>query len=252
MLLCRIAPSLAPRAAGGRRRPFASATIPEFARAADARDPRLVVVILRGALDGLSAVAPIGDPDYAALHGDLALQVVRWQIMAATSEPPVFENGLGAQTFGGVDPNKYDLVRAYVGMNGAIILSTMEVVAEYAVDFDFAFSFETGTATQPVSQTFWSGDTTHNPNWVEWTGNLPAVAGAQPQRLRSLRVRLATRVAQPDRSVNIPANAGPFLYRYCLNAAGCAQSVDPNFPQWARTRTITTDVSMPNLATDFY
>jgi uncharacterized protein (DUF1501 family) len=53
---------------------FASATIPKFARAADARDPRLVVVILRGALDGLSAVAPIGDPDYAALHGDLALQ----------------------------------------------------------------------------------------------------------------------------------------------------------------------------------
>jgi uncharacterized protein (DUF1501 family) len=53
---------------------FASATIPAFARAADARDPRLVVMILRGALDGLSALAPIGDPDYAALHGDLALQ----------------------------------------------------------------------------------------------------------------------------------------------------------------------------------
>ena len=31
-------------------------------------------MILRGALDGLSAVAPIGDPDYAALHGELALQ----------------------------------------------------------------------------------------------------------------------------------------------------------------------------------
>ena len=42
------------------------------ASAAGARDPRLVVVILRGAVDGLSAVAPVGDPDYAALHGDLA------------------------------------------------------------------------------------------------------------------------------------------------------------------------------------
>jgi uncharacterized protein (DUF1501 family) len=42
------------------------------ASAANARDPRLVVIILRGALDGLSAVPPIGDPDYADLHGDLA------------------------------------------------------------------------------------------------------------------------------------------------------------------------------------
>jgi uncharacterized protein (DUF1501 family) len=42
------------------------------ASAAGARDPRLVVVILRGAVDGLSAIPPVGDPDYAALHGDLA------------------------------------------------------------------------------------------------------------------------------------------------------------------------------------
>ena len=49
------------------------AYLPKFARAADGRDPRLIVVILRGALDGLATVAPIGDPDYAALHGSIAL-----------------------------------------------------------------------------------------------------------------------------------------------------------------------------------
>jgi uncharacterized protein (DUF1501 family) len=49
------------------------AYLPRFARAADGRDPRLVVVILRGALDGLATVAPIGDPDYAGLHGSIAL-----------------------------------------------------------------------------------------------------------------------------------------------------------------------------------
>ena len=54
---------------------FASAALPRWASAAEARDPRLVVIILRGALDGLSAVAPIGDPDYADLHRNLAL---RW------------------------------------------------------------------------------------------------------------------------------------------------------------------------------
>ncbi|GAA0007221.1 hypothetical protein BRDID11002_72270 [Bradyrhizobium diazoefficiens] len=49
------------------------AYLPKFARAADGRDPRLIVVILRGALDGLSTVAPVGDPDYAGLHGSIAL-----------------------------------------------------------------------------------------------------------------------------------------------------------------------------------
>jgi uncharacterized protein (DUF1501 family) len=49
------------------------AYLPKFARAADGRDPRLIVVILRGALDGLATVAPLGDPDYAGLHGSIAL-----------------------------------------------------------------------------------------------------------------------------------------------------------------------------------
>jgi len=53
---------------------FASASIPRGASAAGARDPRLVVVILRGALDGLTAVAPLGDPDYFNLHQELALR----------------------------------------------------------------------------------------------------------------------------------------------------------------------------------
>ena len=49
------------------------AYLPKFARAADGRDPRLIIIILRGALDGLATVAPIGDPDYAGLHGSIAL-----------------------------------------------------------------------------------------------------------------------------------------------------------------------------------
>src|SRR5262249_10576522 len=50
------------------------AYLPKFARAADGRDPRLIVVILRGALAGLPAVATLGDPAYAALHGSSALR----------------------------------------------------------------------------------------------------------------------------------------------------------------------------------
>jgi uncharacterized protein (DUF1501 family) len=51
----------------------AAAFAPRPLSAAGARDPRVVVIILRGALDGLAAVAPVGDPDYAPLHGALAL-----------------------------------------------------------------------------------------------------------------------------------------------------------------------------------
>jgi uncharacterized protein (DUF1501 family) len=54
---------------------FAWAQLPRLASAAGARDPRLVVIVLRGALDGLAAVAPIGDPDYQRLHGQIALSL---------------------------------------------------------------------------------------------------------------------------------------------------------------------------------
>ena len=40
-------------------------------------DSRLVVVILRGALDGLTAVPPVGDPDYGSVRGALALSAAR-------------------------------------------------------------------------------------------------------------------------------------------------------------------------------
>lgn len=41
---------------------------------AGTRDPRLLCVVLRGGLDGLSLAAPVADPDYARLRGALALR----------------------------------------------------------------------------------------------------------------------------------------------------------------------------------
>jgi uncharacterized protein (DUF1501 family) len=51
----------------------ASAAIPNVLFAHAATSSRLVVMILRGALDGLAAVPPHGDPDYADLHRELAI-----------------------------------------------------------------------------------------------------------------------------------------------------------------------------------
>src|SRR5262245_54517156 len=40
---------------------------------AGTRDPRLLIMVLRGGLDGMTAVAPVGDPDYARLRAAIAL-----------------------------------------------------------------------------------------------------------------------------------------------------------------------------------
>ncbi|NKC34294.1 DUF1501 domain-containing protein [Falsiroseomonas selenitidurans] len=52
--------------AGGARLALAEAAPP-------AAEARLVVILLRGAMDGLHAVIPYGDPDYATLRGVLAM-----------------------------------------------------------------------------------------------------------------------------------------------------------------------------------
>src|SRR3954466_2140481 len=51
---------------------FAWAHVPRVARAAG-RAPRFLTIVLRGALDGLAMVAPVGDPDWVKLRGDRAL-----------------------------------------------------------------------------------------------------------------------------------------------------------------------------------
>lgn len=51
---------------------FSWGMLPKYASAATG-DPRLLVVVLRGGMDGLSVVVPYGDPSYASARGKLAL-----------------------------------------------------------------------------------------------------------------------------------------------------------------------------------
>jgi uncharacterized protein (DUF1501 family) len=85
------------------------AYLPKFARAADGRDPRLVVVILRGALDGLATIAPVGDPDYADLHGAIAL----------TSDGP--HAALMLDSFFALHPSMPEFARMYREKRAAVI-----------------------------------------------------------------------------------------------------------------------------------
>ena len=142
MPLCEV-PSLSRRAllsASGAL--FASAAIPAFARAADARDPRLIVMILRGAMDGLSALAPIGDPAYADLHGELAL---RWDGEHAA---------LRIDPFFGLNPAMPNFARLY-GAKQAIALHACATNYRERSHFDGQDVLESGMPTPGQVQSGW-------------------------------------------------------------------------------------------------
>jgi uncharacterized protein (DUF1501 family) len=89
---------------------FAWAYLPKMARA-EGRDPRLLVVVLRGALDGLAAVAPVGDPDWVALRGNNVLRL----------DGPT--PGLQLNDFFALNPAMPNLDRLYRAGEASIVLA---------------------------------------------------------------------------------------------------------------------------------
>jgi len=82
----------------------AGAALPLSLFASTRGQGRLVVVILRGALDGLAAVPPHGDPDYARLHRELAI-----------APPGTADGALGLDATFGLHPALEFLHERYVG-----------------------------------------------------------------------------------------------------------------------------------------
>ena len=82
--------------------------MPRLARA-EGRDPRMLVIVLRGALDGLGAVAPVGDPDWIGLRGDRALVL--------DGKPPA----LPLDSFFALNPAMPNLHRLYKAQQATIV-----------------------------------------------------------------------------------------------------------------------------------
>jgi len=83
------------------------------------------------------------------------------------------------------------------------------------------------------------------------------IANQGPQRIRSVSVRLSTRAAQADRSNTIAVPGDPkmpttYLYRYCVLSGGCNATTNVNLLQYARMRTLTMEVSMPNQSASYW
>jgi uncharacterized protein (DUF1501 family) len=109
----------------------------------DERRSRLVVVILRGALDGLAVVPPYGDRDYAALRRDAALR--------GPGEP----NGvLPLNGFFGLHPSLAFLEQCYVAKE-LIVLHAMASPYRERSHFDGQDVLENGTPRAHAAQTGW-------------------------------------------------------------------------------------------------
>jgi prepilin-type N-terminal cleavage/methylation domain-containing protein len=197
------------------------------------------------------------------------VQIVRWEITSTTQEAtsqPQFSAGLGnvVQT-GEVDPNKYDLMRSYVdAKSGNPIPASSEIVAEYAVDLDVAFTVDqTIVGVTAPSLITYAFEDTSNAKWAQSVAGMTIGASPPvnigPQRIRSVRARLVTRTALPDRTVNVtvPNQFGSeeYMYRYCVGLPGQGApncTTNDGSLKWARTRTVTTEVSLPNNSASYY
>lgn len=199
------------------------------------------------------------------------VQIVEWEITSSITssgtpthaEPSSDYSNLGylSPTAKPPDTYKYDLIRSYLDAQGNFLTGTTEVVAEYAVDLAFAFTGDNGTSLLPAASSSTSvcaldDNTGCNVAWAKQASSLVPGSGYGPQRIRSVRARITTRAAQPDRSVTIPIVPGPyptgspfqaFVYRYYLPAG-----LYPAPLTWARARTVTTEVALPNQARNFY
>ncbi len=120
---------------------FAWAYLPKLAHA-EGRDPRFLTIILRGALDGLAAVAPVGDPNWVALRGDRALTL--------DSKTPA----LKLNDFFALNPAMPNLNRMY-GANEAIIVHACATPYRERSHFDGQDLLESGLPRPAISESGW-------------------------------------------------------------------------------------------------
>jgi uncharacterized protein (DUF1501 family) len=120
---------------------FAWTQLPKLARA-EGRDPRMLVIVLRGALDGLGAVAPAGDPGWISLRGDRAL--------ALDGTTPA----LPLDAFFALNPAMPNLHRLYHRQHATIVHATATPYRERS-HFDGQDVLESGLAKPGAADTGW-------------------------------------------------------------------------------------------------
>ena len=120
---------------------FAWPFLPRLARA-EGRDPRMLVIVLRGGLDGLAAVAPVGDPDWVALRGERAFTLA--------GQTP----GRPLDSFFALNPAMPNLHRLYAAGHAAIVHAAATPYRERS-HFDGQDVLESGLGKPGATDTGW-------------------------------------------------------------------------------------------------
>jgi len=110
---------------------------------ADPRRSRFVLVILRGALDGLAAVPPCGDRDYGHLRGEFALRA-----------PGEAKGALPLNGFFGLHPSLGFLGQSYAARELIVFHAVASPYRERS-HFDGQDVLENGTTQAHAAQTGW-------------------------------------------------------------------------------------------------
>jgi hypothetical protein len=129
---------------------------------------------------------------------------------------------------------------------GASPVGPPEVIAEYAIDLRLGLVVD-ATKDGVVSTEFIDMDTATDDDFAKWAflptdDKIVAVGQQGPQRVRSVRYRMAFRAAMTDRTEDLPIASGPpYLARY---------KIDTN--KFARVRTVMSEVALINQSKAVY
>lgn len=202
------------------------------------------VITLGAALSGSPILTPAEDQSTCGANEQEEVSInpvqrVRWYLAPSN---PALSPQIAIEPAG----RKFDLYREYLDGLGNPVPAPAgaQLVAEYAVDLKFGITVDSNLigVVAPNNQVTLDMDVnaTDITKWTQAASlTLPNLEG--PQRVRSVRFRLATRAALPDRKANLVLIPGqPYLSRYCVNAPTCTD--------YARVRTIMSEVALTNQA----
>lgn len=199
-------------------------------------------VLLQSEVGTANCGANIGDSDLVVNP----VSRVDWWIGLDSDLPAAMQTVVSQGDAGVEDPAyKFNLYRQTIDAADAKV-GTAEVVAEFAVDMKFGLVVRNnGVVASDVYKAF---DIDVNATEIgTWAGPVSGIANVNdpgPQRIRSIRYVVATRGALADRKADLSASTGPnFRSRYCVN---------PACTDFARVRTISSEVALLNTERAFY
>ncbi len=156
---------------------------------------------------------------------------------------------IGPNVVGALDPalnveppaNKFNMYREFIDADSPPkpVPEMRQVVAEYAIDLKLGLSVVKSDGTLQV---FDMDDPTTGIADYAQTASTTSIGFPGPQRIRSVRFRIGTRTAVPDRNTNLVVPPGaPYITRYCVTntpAAACKS--------FTRVRTIISEAALMN------